>query len=117
MVTPEVGYISLSRFAEESGKEVAEAIMKLKKLGMQKLILDLEGNGGGYMQPAVEIASQLLANGSPVVFTKGRRTDPQYFNAENRRPLFDGPVVVMVDQYSASASEILSEHCRITTAA
>ena len=108
MVTPEVGYISLSRFAEESGKEVAEAIMKLKKLGMQKLILDLEGNGGGYMQPAVEIASQLLANGSPVVFTKGRRTDPQYFNAENRRPLFDGPVVVMVDQYSASASEILS---------
>ena len=106
MVTPEIGYVSLTRFAEESAKEVAEAITKLKGQGMKKLILDLEDNGGGYLGSAVELASLFLNKGDNVVYTKGRNQEPQYFNVETATPLFDGPLVVMVNQYSASASEI-----------
>lgn len=109
MVDPLTGYISLSRFAEDSPNEVADAIRKLKKQGMQRLILDLESNGGGYLGSAVGLASLFLKNGDNVVYTNGRSFRPEYYNASNGgHPLFDGPVVVMVDQYSASASEILS---------
>ena len=109
MVDPQTGYISLSRFAEDSPKEVADAIRKLRKQGMQRLILDLESNGGGYLGSAVELASLFLKNGDNVVYTSGRSFQPEYYNARNGgKPLFDGPVVVMVDQYSASAAEILS---------
>lgn len=106
MVTPEIGYVSLTRFAEESAKEVAEAIIKLQAQGMKKLILDLEDNGGGYLGSAVELASLFLNKGDNIVYTKGRNQEPQYFNVESPEPLFNGPLVVMVNQYSASASEI-----------
>lgn len=108
MVTPEIGFISLTRFAEDSGKEVADAVTKLKKQGMTKLILDLEDNGGGYMNSAVDIASLFLDKGDMVVYTAGRATQPWYYKVETAKPLFTGPVVVMVNQYSASASEIVS---------
>lgn len=108
MVTPEVGYIRLTRFAEDSGREVAEAIMKLRKQGMQKLILDLEYNGGGYLGSAYDIASLFLNKGDLVVYTQGKNADPMYYTVESARPFFTGPVAVMVNQHSASASEIVS---------
>lgn len=108
MVTPEIGFISLTRFAEDSGNEVAEAIKKLKARGMTKLILDLEDNGGGYMSSAVDIASLFLEKDDPVVYTAGRSSQPWYYNVQTSKPLFTGPLVVMVNQYSASASEIVS---------
>lgn len=106
MVTPGIGYISLTRFAEDSPKEVAEAIIKLQKKGMKKLILDLEGNGGGYLGSAVDLASLFLNKGDTVVYTEGRRQAPIHYTVETKRPLFSGDLAVMVDQYSASASEI-----------
>ena len=109
MVTPEIGYIRLSRFAEDSGKEVEDAIRKLQKQGMKKLILDLEDNGGGYLKAAYDIASLFLNKDDLVVFTKGKNDQmTSYLTVENKKPLFDGPVVVTVNQYSASASEIVS---------
>lgn len=108
MVTPEIGYISLSRFAEDSGQEVAEAIKKLQKQGMQKLILDLENNGGGYLKAAHDIASLFLNQGDLIVYTQGKSTEPVYYRMEEAKPLFEGPLAVMVDQYSASAAEIVS---------
>lgn len=106
MVTPEIGYISLTRFAEDSPREVAEAIVKLQNQGMKKLILDLEGNGGGYLGSAVDLSSLFLNKGDMVVYTEGRTQAPVYYNVESSRPLFSGDIAVMVDQYSASASEI-----------
>ncbi len=106
MVTPEIGYISLTRFAEDSPKEVAEAIVKLQKQGMKKLILDLESNGGGYLGSAVDLASLFLDKGDMVVYTEGRTQRPAYYYVETPQPLFTGDIAVMVDQYSASASEI-----------
>ncbi|MCC8118976.1 MAG: S41 family peptidase [Bacteroidales bacterium] len=108
MVTPEIGYISLSRFAEDSGQEVADAIEKLQGQGMKKLILDLENNGGGYLKAAHDIASLFLEPGDLIVYTKGKSTEPVYYRMEQSAPLFTGPMAVMVDQYSASAAEIVS---------
>lgn len=108
MVTPEIGFISLTRFADDSAQEVADAIKKLQKEGMTKLILDLEDNGGGLLGTAVEIASLFLEENDPVVYTSGRASAPWYYNVKTTRPLFTGPLVVMVNQYSASASEIVS---------
>ena len=108
MVDDEVGYIRLTRFAEESGKEVAKAIEDLRKQGMKKLILDLEYNSGGYLGAAYEIASLFLNKGALVVYTQGNHAEPYYYNVEAERPLFNGPLTVMVNQYSASASEIVA---------
>lgn len=107
MVTPEVGYIRLSRFAEDSAEEVAKAIDRLKAQGMKKLILDLESNGGGYLQAGVKVASLFLPEGAPVVSTKGR-ADAAEFEAVYKKPYFDGDLVIIVDQTSASASEIVA---------
>ncbi len=106
MVTPEIGYISLTRFAEDSPQEVADAIVRLQNQGMKKLILDLESNGGGYLGSAVDLVSLFLDKGDMVVYTEGRTQRPAYYYVETSRPLFTGDIAVMVDQYSASASEI-----------
>lgn len=108
MANDSVGYIRVSRFAEETAAEVARAVEKLQRKGMRRLILDLEDNGGGYLGAAVELASEFLAKGDPVVYTKGLHAEPMYFNLDKDGALRRMPVVVMVNQYSASASEILS---------
>lgn len=108
MANDSTGYIRVSRFAEETAKEVADAVEKLKAKGMRNLILDLQDNGGGYLGAAVELASQFLSKGDPVVYTKGLHSAPAYFNLDADGNLRDMRVVVMVNQYSASASEILS---------
>ncbi len=109
MVDPKTGYIRVSRFAESTPKEVAEAIDKLKAQGMKNLMLDLEDNGGGYLGAAVEMASLFLEPGQPVVSTVGRAVPDQKYNADRRTKRADiDRLVVMVNQYSASASEILS---------
>ncbi len=107
MASPEVGYIRLSRFAEESAQEVADAIDRLRKKGMKKLILDLESNGGGYLQAGVQVASLFLPKDAPVVSTRGR-ADAADFSALYNKPYFDGELAVLVDQTSASASEIVA---------
>ncbi|MCM1224132.1 MAG: S41 family peptidase [Lachnospiraceae bacterium] len=108
MATPEIGYLRLTRFAESSASEVEEAIKKLQKQGMKKLIIDLQGNGGGFLQAAVDISSLFLQKGEKIVSMRGRAVPDREYVVEKSKPLFTGPIVVLVDQFSASASEILS---------
>lgn len=102
------GYIRLSRFAATSYKEFKDAITKLKKQGMQQLILDLTDNGGGYMQIAAQIANEMLNRGNLIVYTQGRKSPRQNLNADGSGTFRTQKVVVMINQFSASASEILS---------
>ena len=109
MIDPKTGYIRLSRFSAETANEIRTALTDLKKKGMKQLILDLVDNGGGYMQPAVEIIGELLEPGKLAVYTEGRNS-PRYDHLSEpggKKPLFDdGRLVVMVNQYTASSSEI-----------
>lgn len=108
MAAPGVGYIKLSRFAENSGAEIEKEIDQLKKKGMKDLIIDLQYNGGGYLNAAKDIAEMFLNRGDLIVLTKGNKSPETRLTATNRKPAVDGKIVVLVNQYSASASEILS---------
>ena len=108
MADGKTGYIRLSRFAATSYKEFKYAITKLKKQGMQQLILDLTDNGGGYMQIAAQIANEMLNRGNLIVYTQGRKSPRQNLNADGSGTFRTQKVVVMINQFSASASEILS---------
>ncbi len=108
MIDEKTGYVHITRFAQDTHKEVAEAMKSLKRQGMEKLIIDVENNGGGYMNSAVEISNMFLQPGELIVYTDSPRMEPYYFYAEGSKDAFYGPVVVMVNQYSASASEILA---------
>ena len=109
MLTPEVGYIRLNNFSATTLEETTNALDKLTAQGMQHVILDLQSNGGGYLSAAIELSSIFLDRGKLVVYTKGR-TSPKRealstggrFNDKRHR------LVVLTDQYSASASEIVS---------
>ena len=108
MVDSKTGYVRISRFAEATADEFAEAFEKLKKQGMKQLILDLSDNGGGYLNTAVEIANWFLQAGETIVYTEGNRS-PRYDATANGRGKFkDGKIVVLVNQNSASASEIVA---------
>lgn len=108
MVDSKTGYIRISRFAEATAEEFEQAFNELNKLGMKQLILDLSDNGGGYLNTAVELANWFLGAGETIVYTEGRRS-PRYDATANGKGKFkDGKLVVLVNQYSASASEILS---------
>ncbi|MDE6383342.1 MAG: S41 family peptidase [Paramuribaculum sp.] len=108
MAAPEVGFIEVSRFAETTPDEFNEAIKKLKKKGMRHLIIDLTSNGGGYLTSATDLASLFLPRESVIVTTRGDQVPTQrYTNSHNPDTDIDR-VVVMVDRYSASASEILA---------
>lgn len=108
MVDDSTAYISVTRFAESTAAEVRQAADSLSRHGMRNLVLDLSSNGGGYLGSAYELASEFLQKGDPVVFTKGLHTRPTYFNVEQTGSIPVNRLVVMVDQYSASAAEILS---------
>lgn len=109
IVSPGVGYIRLNKFGGETHKEFVEAVHKLKGEGMKDLILDLTDNGGGYLKASVDILGEFLPSGSLAVFTEGTNS-PKYeyfsFPSEKKPLLEDGRLVVMMNQYSASASEI-----------
>ncbi|MCM1368831.1 MAG: S41 family peptidase [Candidatus Amulumruptor caecigallinarius] len=111
MADGKTGYIRLNKFAADTAEEFYKAVENLKKQGMTQLILDLVDNGGGYLNAAVDVLSELLEPGSLTVFTEGRNS-PRYDHRatpHSRKPLFaDGRLVVMTNQYSASAAEITS---------
>lgn len=108
MVNDSVGYIKLSRFAETSYREFALARQELLDQGMEQLIFDLRGNPGGYLHIADKIADEFLADGELVVFTEGRSRERKYYYASEKGELEDIPLVVMIDEGSASASEIIA---------
>lgn len=108
MITPEIGYIKISRFAKETVKEYEEALIKLRAQGMQSLILDLMGNGGGYLNTAIDLADEFLTKGKLLVYTEGIRQAKQEYKSTNRGNFESGKLVVLIDEGSASASEIVS---------
>ena len=108
MVNKHIGYIRINRFAATTGKEFADALHRLQKAGMKDLILDLQGNGGGYLNAAIELANQFLGNNELIVYTEGRRNPRAEFEAEGNGDFREGRLVVLVDEFSASASEIVT---------
>jgi len=108
MIDDETGYIKLSRFAETSYAEFAQARKDLLERGMKKLVFDLRGNPGGYLHIADRIADEFLADGELIVFTEGRSRERKYYYATSKGELEDMPVVVLIDEGSASASEIIA---------
>ncbi|MEQ9167787.1 MAG: S41 family peptidase [Fulvivirga sp.] len=109
MIDDEKGYIKISRFAATTYEEFRVALIKLKGEGMTKLVLDLQGNGGGYMNHAINIADEFIAGDKKIVYTLGKETR---FNSQangQRKGLFeDGELIVLVNEGSASASEIVT---------
>jgi len=108
MLTKDIGYIKLDRFAQKSAEEFAESMAKLKEQGMKSLILDLRGNSGGYLQTAIELSNEFLGQGKTVVFTEGLKSPKQVFDTDKEGGFRDGRLVVLIDEGSASASEIVS---------
>lgn len=106
----DIGVIAVNRFAQTTHKEMMEAAQKLKSLGMKKLILDLRGNPGGYLQQAFAMADEFLPNqGDTIVYTKGRYEEfDEVYTSSPGNALEDIPLIVMINAGSASASEIVS---------
>lgn len=109
MVDNQIGYIKVNRFAATTYDEFHQALSKLKEQGMKKLILDLQGNPGGYMNVAIDMADDFLKAGKKIVFTKGkdRKNNSEAFSTD-RGSFEQGDLVVLVNEGSASASEIVS---------
>jgi carboxyl-terminal processing protease len=103
------GYIKINRFAETTYDEFKESLARLKKEGMKRLLIDLRGNPGGYMDKATDIVDELVAGNEVIVFTKGKDAANNYKVNAGKEGLFEkGKIVVLVDEGSASASEIVS---------
>ena len=108
MVNTEVGYIKLNKFSATTYKEFSKAVNKLKKEGMSKLILDLRGNPGGFLNAAIDVADEFLSDGKLIVYTEGKSRPKSYAFATNKGRLLSEDVVVLLDEGSASASEIVA---------
>jgi carboxyl-terminal processing protease len=108
MASPSVGYIKVSRFSATTMKEFREKMDELKKAGMQDLILDLQGNGGGYLRTAIEMSDEFLGERKLIVYTEGRNAPREDTYATSDGRFEKGKLVVLIDEGSASASEIVS---------
>ena len=108
MADKNTGYIKLNRFAASSSNEFQEAMKKLEKKGMKNLILDLQGNGGGYLNIAIELADEFLSKGKLIVYTEGTKQKRQDAISTMKGDFEEGKLAILVDESSASASEILS---------
>lgn len=108
MVSSDIGYIKLARFARTSTEEFRESVVQLRKEGMKNLVLDLRNNSGGYLDIAFELSDEFLPAGKLIVYTKGLRSPKQDFFATGKGSFETGRLVVLIDEGSASASEIVS---------
>ena len=108
MVTPKIGYIKLNNFSASSISEIRKAVYQLKSDGMEDIILDLQNNGGGYLMTAVDLADEFLSGNKLVVSTKGRMFIENPYETRSKGLLENGNVVILVNESSASASEIVS---------
>ena len=105
----DIGYVRLSKFAEETSHELREAISELNDQNVSALIFDLRSNGGGLLDQAIETAELFLEKGREVVYTKGKYADTERHFYSKREPIFpDKPIIVLVDEGTASASEIVA---------
>ncbi|MDP1728192.1 MAG: S41 family peptidase [Bacteroidota bacterium] len=108
MLNTETGYIKVSRFAENTHKEFLKAFSELEKQGLKNLVLDLRGNPGGYLSAAIDLADEFLDDRKLIVYTQGRTKPRAQYEAEHAGIFEKGKLVVLIDEGSASASEIVS---------
>ncbi len=108
MANENTGYIKLNNFSSTSISEIRKAVFSLKNKGMKNLILDLQNNGGGYLKTAVDLADEMLPGNRKIVSTKGRKFPEKIYGGNNKGLLENGKIIVLVNESSASASEIVS---------
>lgn len=108
MIDAQTGYIKINEFGSTTVEEFQKAIRKLKNAGMKAMILDLRGNAGGFLDAAVGVCDELLSNKQEIVSIEGLNVRPEVINATRRGDFENGKVVVLIDDYSASASEIVA---------
>ena len=108
MIKPGIGYIRIGNFSATTYKEFMESMEILKAQGMKDLILDLQENGGGYLQAAADLAGEFLHHGDMIVYTEGRRVPRHDYTAPRNGSFLNGKIVVLVDQFTASAAEIVT---------
>ena len=108
MIRPGIGYIKISSFGATTVEEFESKLSELRGKGATQLILDLQGNGGGLLMAAVGLANEFLGRDQMVVYTEGKRSPRSGYLADGRGRFRDGKLVVLIDEYSASASEIVS---------
>lgn len=108
MASPTIGYIRVTSFGDTTYAEFIAALSKLQAMGFSKLILDLRGNPGGYMETAVQMVNEFLPKNSLIVYTEGRKSPRKEYRTDGRGAYQSLPLVVLVDETSASASEIFA---------
>jgi carboxyl-terminal processing protease len=108
MINETTGYIKISKFARTTFHEFVQGLEKLKKQGLEKLIVDLRGNNGGYLDAATTISDQFLDKGQLIVYTEGRARPRTDLVANAEGSYLEGELVILIDEWSASASEILA---------
>jgi carboxyl-terminal processing protease len=110
MIRPGVGYVRIIRFAQTTGEELSAAVSKLRAQGMKDLLIDLRSNSGGLLSQAVDVLDQVIPENKRLVYTRGRipSSNADYYSTGRAGKWTDGPVIVLVDHGSASASEIVS---------
>ena len=107
VIRPGIGYIRIGNFGATTYNEFSEALDKLTEQGITRLIIDLQDNGGGYLQSAATIINDFLERGDMIVYTEGRSNPRMEYRADGRKR-FSGEVVVLINEFSASASEIMA---------
>jgi len=108
MIDEETGYIRLNKFSATTHQEFTLAMERLKREGMEKMILDLRGNGGGFLEASINLADEFLDAQKLIVYTDGRNRPRQYAHARRNGGFETQPLVIMIDEWSASASEIVA---------
>jgi len=108
VISPDIGYIKISRFADSTVDEFRKALTNLKSQGIKSLVLDLSGNGGGYLNRAVELADEFISDKKRIVYTEGEHSPRQESYSTSAGGWESGKLAIIIDEYSASASEIVS---------
>ncbi len=108
MIQPEIGYILISKFGRTTYEEFLIALAELKYQGATGFIIDLRGNGGGYMDASINMVNEFLSSGEPIVYTEGRSFPREMAMANGYGSFQNYPIVVLTDEWSASASEIFA---------
>ncbi len=107
MLTSDIGYIRLNKFSSQTYREFMLALEALKKSGLKKLVLDLRSNGGGVLEEAVEIADEFLDGDKLITYTEGKHVDKKEYRCRRQGQFETGPLIVLADEGTASASEVL----------
>jgi carboxyl-terminal processing protease len=108
MIDEVTGFIKVSRFAEQTYHEFTEAMKKLDKAGATKIIVDLRGNPGGYLAAVIRMVNDFLEKGEPILFTQGNSQPKKVYTANSRNAWADKSLYLLIDEFSASASEIFA---------